>query len=198
VTALADAKRAARTAAAVARAAAHQAAPGAARQAAGHALAEIGALRVRCVAGYLPIRTEIDPLPAMLALGGLGYRLCVPVIEGPGRPLRFRAWTPEAELAPGPYGVPVPADGDWLDPDALLVPLLAYDRRAFRLGYGGGFYDRTIHDLRGRAPVHAFGFAYAGQRIEAVPHEPTDAPLDGVVTEDGVLRPPLDGAAASI
>jgi 5-formyltetrahydrofolate cyclo-ligase len=190
VTALAEAKRAAREAAVAARETADRAGPGAAREAAGHALEEIGHLReVRCVSAYLPIRTEIDSLPVMLALAGLGFRVCVPVIEGRGRPLRFRAWTPGVALVPGPYDVPMPATGDWLEPDALLVPLLAYDDRAFRLGYGGGFYDRTIHDLRERRQVQALGFAYAGQRIAAVPHEPTDAPLDAVVTEAGVLRP---------
>jgi 5-formyltetrahydrofolate cyclo-ligase len=125
----------------------------------------------------------------MLSLFGLGYRVCVPIIEGRGRPLRFREWTPGTELVAGPYNVPMPARGDWLEPGALLVPLVAYDDRAFRLGYGGGFYDRTIHDLRERARVQALGFAYAAQRIAEVPHEPTDAPLDAIVTEMGVMRP---------
>jgi 5-formyltetrahydrofolate cyclo-ligase len=115
--------------------------------------------------------------------------VCVPIIEGRGRPLRFREWTPGTELVAGPYNVPMPARGDWLEPGALLVPLVAYDDRAFRLGYGGGFYDRTIHDLRERARVQALGFAYAAQRIAEVPHEPTDAPLDAIVTEMGVMRP---------
>jgi 5-formyltetrahydrofolate cyclo-ligase len=190
MTALGDAKRAARAAALAAREAVHRDGAGSARLAAGHALEEIARLRdVGCVSAYLPVRNEIDPRPVMLSLFGLGYRVCVPIIEGRGRPLRFREWTPGTELVAGPYNVPMPARGDWLEPGALLVPLVAYDDRAFRLGYGGGFYDRTIHDLRERARVQALGFAYAAQRIAEVPHEPTDAPLDAIVTEMGVMRP---------
>jgi 5-formyltetrahydrofolate cyclo-ligase len=195
VSTLAAEKQAARAAAFAAREAAHRDGPGAARQAAGHATELVGQLRdVAVVSAYLPIRTEIDPRPLMLALFGLGYQVCVPVIEGRGMPLRFRAWTPGTELITGPYGVPIPAAGDWLEPQVLVVPLVAFDDRAFRLGYGGGFYDRTIAGLRARGPVHAFGFAYSRQRVDAVPHEPTDAPLDGVITEMGLLRP---GEAAS-
>lgn len=141
------------------------------------------------VAGYRPIRSEIDPTPLMLALYAAGHRLAVPVIEGPGKPLRFREWHPEAAMTEGPFGVPVPVAGCWREPDLLIVPLLAFDRMGWRLGYGGGFYDRTLAALRARKRVRAVGFAYAAQEVEAVPHDEGDQPLDAIVTERGVIRP---------
>ena len=193
MTSLAERKHADRTAAMDRRARAHRAALGAARQAAGHLLELVAGLRgVETVSAYLPIRDELDPAPAMLALHGLGYRLCVPVIEARGRPLRFREWHPGARLASGPFGVRVPEAGDWLVPQALVVPLLAFDRTGNRLGYGGGFYDRTLTALRANGPVHAIGFAYAAQEVERIPIDETDAHLDAVVTEAGVTIPIAD------
>jgi 5-formyltetrahydrofolate cyclo-ligase len=144
---------------------------------------------VAVISGYCPIRTEIDPLPLMVALHGAGHRLCVPVIEGTGLPLAFREWTPEGAMVDGPFGARVPATGDWLEPDLLIAPLIAFDAGCWRLGYGGGFYDRTLERLRARRRTLAVGFAYAAQQMDAVPREPTDQPLDGVVTERGLIRP---------
>lgn len=145
------------------------------------------------VAGYWPIRSEIDPRPLMRALLGRGGRLSLPVIEGEGLPLTFREWTPGAVMEPGPYGAEVPKGGAWLRPDLLLVPLLAFDAGGRRLGYGGGFYDRTLGELRatrpdGTLPLRAIGLGFAAQQMKAVPTEETDQPLDAVVTEEGVLR----------
>ena len=183
-------KAAAREAALKVRAAAHAAGAGAARLAAGHALEAIGHLRaVGTVAGYLPIRSEIDPRPAMLALIGLGYRVAVPVVEAPGQPLAFRAWSPGGTTEPGAFGVEVPVAAEPVEPDVLLVPMLAFDARGHRLGYGGGFYDRTIARLRARREVHALGFAYAAQEVDLVPDSETDMRLDAVVTEAGVRWP---------
>jgi 5-formyltetrahydrofolate cyclo-ligase len=184
-------KDAARAAALERRRAAHAAgAPGAGRLAAGHALEAIAGLRgVRVVAAYLPIRDEIDPLPAMLALSGLGYLVAVPVIEAQGRPLVFRSWTPGVATVAGPFGVPVPAAGETVEPEVLLVPMLAFDRRGHRLGYGGGFYDRTIAGLRARRELAAIGFAYADQEMPEVPDSQHDMRLDAIVTEAGVIRP---------
>jgi 5-formyltetrahydrofolate cyclo-ligase len=188
VSALAAEKVAARAAAAATRAGLHAAGAGAARQAAGHALAAIGALHgARVVSAYLPMRSEIDPRPLMLALIGLGYLVAAPVIEGRGLPLRFRRWTPGAALARGPLGAPAPAEGAWLEPDVVVAPLLAFDADGWRLGYGGGYYDRTLALLRARRPVAALGLAYAGQQAARVPHGPNDARLDAVATEAGLV-----------
>ena len=138
------------------------------------------------LSGYMPMRTEIDPLAAMAGYRG---RVCVPVIVGKGRALAFRAWTMEAEMVGGEFGALIPARGDWLEPEVLIVPLLAWDRRGYRLGYGGGFYDRTLQGLRARHPTLAIGFAFAAQEVTEVPVEAVDQRLDLVVTEAGVVVP---------
>ncbi|RMA41626.1 5-formyltetrahydrofolate cyclo-ligase [Rhodophyticola porphyridii] len=152
-------------------------------------LAEIGPVSGHVISGYMPIRTELDPIPAMTALAARNL-VCVPVIAAKGKPLRFREWTPATEMVPGPFGARIPADGDWLEPDILIVPLVGFDRAANRLGYGGGFYDRTLARLRANGPVRALGFAFAAQQLPPLPVEPTDQPLDAVVTETGTIRPP--------
>ena len=142
----------------------------------------------RVVSGYMPIRTEIDPRPAMAAAAARGP-VCVPVIEAMGRPLRFAAWRPDTRLVPGPFGAHVPEANEPLVPEVLVVPLVAFDRRGGRLGYGGGFYDRTLAELRARGPVVAIGFAFSGQEApEPLPLETTDAPLDLIVTEAGIFE----------
>lgn len=142
----------------------------------------------RVISGYRPIRAELDPTPLMRALHGAGHRLCVPVIEGQGVALRFREWHPDAPMREGAFGAEVPAEGDWLDPDLLVAPLVAFDAEGRRLGYGGGFYDRTLAGLRARRRTLAIGLAYAAQEAEAVPDEATDQRLDAVVTERGFIR----------
>ena len=139
--------------------------------------------RGRALAGYMPMRTEIDPLPAMAAHDGPAG---VPVIIGKGQPLRFREWTPGCEMVAGEFGALIPAEGAWIEPDVLIVPLLAFDARGYRLGYGGGFYDRTLEALRARGPRLAIGFAFAAQEMAEVPIDATDQRLDMVVTEAGV------------
>lgn len=139
----------------------------------------------RSLGGYMAMRTEIDPTEAMAAhMGPVG----VPVIMGAGQPLRFREWSPGCPLVEGEFGARIPAEGAWLEPEVLIVPLVAWDRRGYRLGYGGGFYDRTLELLRAKHPVLAVGFAFAGQELHEVPVEPVDQPLDAIVTEEGVLR----------
>ena len=176
-------KAAARTAAFARRKAAHAEH----REAVAAALADhMAGLAGRVVAGYLPIRTEADPLPAMTALAGRN-RVCVPVIEGPRRPLAFREWRPGCALEEGPFRVMVPVAGAVLVPEVLIVPMLAYDACLYRLGYGGGFYDRTLEGLRAAGPARAVGLAFAAQGVDALPVEATDQPLDEIVTETGVL-----------
>lgn len=97
----------------------------------------------------------------------------------------FRDWSPEAPLEEGAFGVMVPAGGREVVPDLLIVPLLAFDARGYRLGYGGGFYDRTLEVLRRDGQVRAVGFAYSAQFQPDLPLEPTDQPLDEIVTETG-------------
>jgi 5-formyltetrahydrofolate cyclo-ligase len=139
----------------------------------------------RVLSGYMPMRSEIDPLPAMAAHQG---PVCVPVIEGKGLPLRFRAWTPGARMVEGAFKALIPAEGDWLVPEVLIVPLLAFDARGYRLGYGGGFYDRTLAGLRAKGPVLAIGFAFAAQEVGDLPVDAFDQRLDAVVTERGLRR----------
>jgi len=140
----------------------------------------------RVISGYMPMRSEIDPLPAMATHEG---PVCVPVITGRGLPLRFREWSPGAEMTMGEFGVLVPARGEWIEPDVLIVPLLAFDRLGYRLGYGGGFYDRTLEALRHRPPRLAIGFAFAAQEVAEVPVDATDQRLDLIVTDAEVIRP---------
>ncbi|MFO1141924.1 MAG: 5-formyltetrahydrofolate cyclo-ligase [Amaricoccus sp.] len=183
-----DAKQAARTAARAVRARAQACGAEATRRANDRAVEAVGRLPgLATVAGYLPIRDELDPRPAMETLAALGHRICVPVVAAPGRPLAFHVWTPGAATAPGTYRIAVPVAAEADEPDVLLVPLLAFDRRGHRLGYGGGYYDRTIAALRARRPVVALGFAYAAQEIPLVPDAEFDTHLDGVVTEEGCL-----------
>lgn len=178
---LAARKAEARRAAAAARALAHAQGQGQAAELLADWLAPY---RGRVLSGYMPIRSEMNPLPAMAAHDG---PVCVPVIVTPGEPLRFREWSPGVAMTEGPFGAMVPAEGAWLEPEVLIVPLLAFDRRGFRLGYGGGFYDRTLERLRARHPVTAVGFAFAAQELPEVPTEPTDQPLDAILTENGPL-----------
>ena len=137
----------------------------------------------KVLSGYMPMRTEIDPLPAMAAHQG---PVGVPVIMGKATPLRFREWSPGCRLVEGAFKAMIPEDGAWVEPEVLIVPLLAWDRRGFRLGYGGGFYDRTLAGLRARGPVMAVGFAFAAQEVAEVPTDAFDQRLDAVVTEKGV------------
>jgi 5-formyltetrahydrofolate cyclo-ligase len=143
------------------------------------------------ISGYCPIRTEIDPTPLMNTLHTAGHRLCVPVIQGRGVALKFREWHPCGEMTEGEFGAFVPATGDWLDPHLLIAPLVAFDINGGRLGYGGGFYDRSLQGLRDRRRTLAVGFAYSAQQVDAVPRDPTDQPLDAIVTELGVVRPAI-------
>jgi 5-formyltetrahydrofolate cyclo-ligase len=142
-------------------------------------------LASRTLAGYMPMRSEIDPLPAMRAHPGV---VCVPVIPALHSPLVFHRWDADMPMVPGRFGALVPALADPLVPHILIVPLLAYDARGYRLGYGGGFYDRTLAQLRAGGGVLAIGLAYSAQEQPEVPIEPTDEKLDLIVTEAGVAE----------
>lgn len=140
----------------------------------------------KLTAGYMPLGSELNPLDAMVRLHTRGP-VAVPIVEAKARPLRFDLWTPETEMVPGAFGALIPAVSKPVVPEVVIVPLLAFNRDGHRLGYGGGFYDRTLAKLRAKGPVFAVGLAYAGQEAHDVPVEPTDAPLDAIVTEREVL-----------
>lgn len=142
--------------------------------------------RGKILAAYMPIQTEIDPLPVMAEMARHGP-VCVPVIQGQGQALLFQQWQPGGTMLRGPFGAKIPADGAWLVPELLIVPLVAFDQHGGRLGYGGGFYDRTLAGLRAQRPTLAVGFAYAAQHADDLPQEPTDQPLDALVTEREIL-----------
>ena len=141
------------------------------------------------VSGYSAFRDEADPKPLLLALGVRGHPLALPAIMGKGVALRFHRWHPDATLVSHAYGMLEPhPSAEIVLPDILLVPLLAFDASGHRLGYGGGYYDRTLALLRTQKPITAIGIAYAGQEVAALPHEPHDQRLDAVLTEAGLRR----------
>ncbi|MEC7764515.1 MAG: 5-formyltetrahydrofolate cyclo-ligase [Pseudomonadota bacterium] len=143
--------------------------------------------RGKPLAGYLPMRSEVDARPVMAEMA-LHGPVGVPVTPKMGLPLTFRTWTPETPLVEGAYGTEWPAEGPDVEPHVLIVPLVAFDRAGNRLGYGGGFYDRTLEELRALRPTIAIGYAFAAQELPDLPLEPTDQPLDAIVTEAETLR----------
>jgi 5-formyltetrahydrofolate cyclo-ligase len=138
------------------------------------------------VSAYWPLEGELDPRPAMRRLARRGHGLALPRMQGPLQPLRFHRWGLDDALEEGPFRVMQPAEGEpVLHPDLVLVPLLAFDRGGGRLGYGAGFYDRTLAALRAERPrLLAVGVAFAGQEVSEVPNGPHDEALDGVITEE--------------
>jgi 5-formyltetrahydrofolate cyclo-ligase len=140
------------------------------------------------LSGYSPLKSEISPLPMMRRCADAGAALALPVVVGRGKPLIMRAWSFGAPLGSGVWGIREPvAEAPQVFPDILLVPLLAFDRTGHRIGYGAGYYDMTIAELRAKKPVVAIGIAFAVQEIVAVPTTPRDARLDLVLTEREVI-----------
>lgn len=188
--AMTDAKRTLRAAARTAQ----RAANAAAGRGAGERLCENFARAITptagaIVSGYWPMEGEMDPRVLMADLGMRGHKLCLPVVQGRGKPLLFRAWRNGDAMVPGSLGIPAPApDAAVLTPSLLLVPLLAFDREGFRLGHGAGYYDMTLAGLRATGQVLAVGIAYAGQEVARVPREAHDQPLDWLVTEGEAIQ----------
>jgi 5-formyltetrahydrofolate cyclo-ligase len=136
------------------------------------------------VSGFMPLKSEINPLPLMRKLAGQGASLALPMIAGRGKPLIMRAWEFGAPLGRGQWDIREPTpEAAAVEPDILLVPLLAFDRTGHRVGYGAGYYDLTITQLRARKPVMTVGLAFAAQEVPAVPATSRDARLDLVLTE---------------
>ncbi len=142
------------------------------------------------VAGYWPIKTELSPLPLLQALRAKGIKTALPTTPRSNAVLIFKMWNQDTPLVQGLYGTSEPSsDAPICTPDVILVPMLAFDRAGFRLGYGGGFYDRSLTSLRQMGhKVSAIGFAYAAQMTDAVPVNDHDAQLDGILTEYGLIE----------
>lgn len=152
-----------------------------------HALATTAATSV---AGYWPLGDELDPRPAMQRLAAAGHRLALPRMAGPAAALTFHGWTWGNPLIQGGFAVMEPApEQPRIKPQVVLVPLLAFDARGHRLGYGKGYYDRTLRTLRAAGGARrALGLAFALQEVPEVPAAPFDEPLDAIVTERGLVR----------
>ena len=154
--------------------------------AAAHAMTALGPVGGRVVALFAPFRDEIDTAPLARLLWAAGAQLVLPVVTARDAPLLFRAWNAGDTLVPmGAYAIPTPSeDAPERVPQDLIVPLAAFDRAGFRIGYGAGHYDRTLALLRAAGSVRAFGFAFACQETDRVPAESHDEPVDGMITEE--------------
>ncbi len=150
---------------------------------AGHVLDRCAPALGAIVSGFWPLDGEIDIRPLLLALAGRGHVIALPATPPRGQPLEFRRWRPGERLIRERFATMRP-EGPVVVPDVLLVPLLAFDRRGHRLGYGGGYYDRTLAALPGRRTI---GCAFAAQEVEEVPTDGHDQVLDAIATERGVL-----------
>jgi 5-formyltetrahydrofolate cyclo-ligase len=145
------------------------------------------------VSGYWPLPGELDIRPLLHQIHETGHRIALPVVKAKGQPLLFRHWIPGTPLVQGSFKVMTPPEGaPELEPQVLLVPLLAFDKAGYRLGYGGGFYDRTLEKRRREAhsghPVLAIGIAFAAQETESLPQGPFDQRLDWIATEAWARR----------
>jgi 5-formyltetrahydrofolate cyclo-ligase len=166
--------------------------PAAERQAAAEAIAArpfpLSIAPGAIVSGFSPLKTEINPLPLMRKLAAAGAKLALPVVAGRGKPLIMRSYAFGQPLNEGVWGIREPKDdAPEVDPDILVVPLAAFDRRGNRIGYGAGYYDMTISRLRSLKAIVAVGIAYAAQEVAEVPTTARDARLDLVLTERGVI-----------
>lgn len=141
------------------------------------------------IAGFCwPIRNEPDIRPALARWRKQGIRAALPVVVAARSPLRFRAWTPETPMINDIHGIPTPSEGEWLTPDLLLLPLNAFDGAGYRLGYGGGYFDRTLAQLSPRPLTIGIGFEI--NRVDDIRPQPHDQPLDWIVTEQDTVQIP--------
>lgn len=150
-----------------------------------HLAALVDALRPAVLAFCWPFRAEFDARPLVTRRLGGGLRACLPVVVDNGRPLAFRAWTPESEMVEDRYGIHVPAQGESLRPDVILMPLNAFDGAGYRLGYGGGYFDRSLAALSPSPRAIGVGFELA--RVDSIRPQAYDLPMDFVVTEAGMF-----------
>ena len=148
----------------------------------------LAALPAPLVAAFCwPIKHEPDVRALLAAWAVAGVRAALPVVVAEGQALAFREWTPETQLDPDRYGIPTPSTGEWLTPDLILLPLNGFDAAGYRLGYGGGYFDRTLAALAPR-PL-AVGVGFEINRLDSIRPEAHDQRLDWIVTEDGAFKP---------
>lgn len=185
----AEAKRALRVSAAAKRATAHAGdSSGAAAALRHHFIAEVPVPAKAVIGGYWPTGTEIDIRPLLKALHERGHVIGLPRAQR-GQALVYHRWSPDDALALGKFGIMMPShDRPVVTPDVLILPMLAFDARGMRIGYGGGYSDRTMAELRRRGPLLCVGVAYAAQEVEGVPADSFDQRLDWIVTETGARR----------
>ena len=188
-----DDKKRRRAEASAVRRAAHKAASAAARRlqhAFTEAMDDMGVPAPGAViSAYWPMGDEIDVGPLLDHLHGAGYVCALPAVVARKSPLVFRVWHPGMDLERGALGTShPPAAAAIVTPGVVLAPLLAFDAEGTRLGYGGGYYDRTLARLRGAGPVLAIGIAYAAQQVDKAPRTEYDEPLDWIVTEEGAIK----------
>jgi 5,10-methenyltetrahydrofolate synthetase len=155
---------------------------------AAHLAALLTARPSQTLAFCAPVRGEFDARPLASLLIKRGWRAAMPIVETANAPMAFRTWTPSSAMAVDRHGIPIPLDGAIILPDIVLLPLLAFDRQGFRLGYGGGYFDRTLASLVPRPLAIGVGFELA--RVKDIRPQAHDLPLDMVITEAGVERPP--------
>ena len=146
------------------------------------------ALAPRMLGFYWPHRGEYDPMPVISQVIERGGQVALPLVVAKAQPLEYRAWRPGMEMTPSrqSFGIPHPAEGPAVTPDAMLIPLLGFDGGGYRLGYGGGYFDRTLAALAPRPTTIGVGFELG--RLETIYPQPHDIPMDLIVTERGVLR----------
>jgi 5-formyltetrahydrofolate cyclo-ligase len=160
----------------------------AAQKIAAHGIGFTGAASGALVSGFSAIGDEIDPLPLMTKLGEQGFELCLPVMQGRGEALIFRRWAPGDATAETIWGIREPlANAPEVEPDVVLAALLLFDAQGYRLGYGGGHYDRTLRALSEKKAIVSVGLAYDEQKVDSVPHLDYDVPLDWILTPSGAL-----------
>lgn len=147
----------------------------------------IGDVAGKVVSAYWPIKSELDLRPWLATLIARGAVAALPLVIEKAAPLRFRAWAPGVRMERGFWNIPVPAEGDWLTPDILISPVVGHDAACYRLGYGGGYFDRTLAAVGPQA--RAYGIGLAASRIATIFPQPHDIPMRAIVTEDGIALP---------
>ena len=147
----------------------------------------IGDVTGKVVSAYWPIKSELDLRPWLTWLVARGAVVALPLVIEKAAPLRFRAWTPSARMERGFWNILVPAEGEWLMPDILISPVVGHDAGCYRLGYGGGYFDRTLASVSPES--RAYGIGLAASRIATIFPQPYDIPMRAIVTDDGIALP---------